>query len=131
MRFLLRSLKPCRYRSYTQCGSRVIPGVTYRIHKMSLGRRIELAEAIRDLAVEREFHQAGESPKERVEAAALSAKIDRVYLSWGLVELEGLVIDGQPPSAEVLYSSGPEDLLREIVDRIKLECGLTDEERKN
>ena len=131
MRSLLRSLKPRRYRSDTRCASRVIPGVSYRIHRMSLGRRMELAEAIRDLALEREFHQAGESPKEQVEAAALSAKIDRVYLNWGLVEVEGLVIDGQPPSAEALYSRGPEDLLREIVDRIKLECGLTDEERKN
>ena len=131
MRFLLRSLKPAQYSSYKRCVSQVIPGVSFRIQKMSLGRRIDLAEAIRDLAMEREFHQAGESAKEQVEAAALSAKIDCVYLSWGLVELEGLLIDGQPPSADMLYSRGPEDLLREIVDRIKLECGLTDEERKN
>lgn len=131
MKLLLRSLKPLDYHSTARFPSGVIPGVGYSIQRMSLGRRIELAESIRDLATALDFHKAGESPRDQVEAASLSAQIDRVYLNWGLAGISGLLIDGELPTVEALYSRGPEDLLREIVDRIKLECGLSDDERKN
>jgi hypothetical protein len=131
MKSLFRSLKPSKYRSAVDCESSAVPGVAFQMRRMSLGRRIELAEAIRDLAQELEFHQAGESPKEQVEAAVMSARIDRVYLRWGLLKISGLSIDGRPATAEALFADGPEGLLREIVDRIKSECGLTDDHRKN
>ena len=131
MKSLLRSLKPVRYRSAVHCVSAAFPGATFVIRRMSLGRRIELAHSIRDLAQELEFHQAGESVQDQVEAATLSARIDRVYLEWGLVTVSGLVLDGGPPTASALYTIGPEALLREIIDRIKSECGLSDDERKN
>ena len=57
--------------------------------------------------------------------------MDEVYLRWGLLRLEGLAIDGQAASIDELLERGPEELCREIVDRIKLECGLTDDEAKN
>lgn len=98
---------------------------------MSLGRRIQLAEAIRDLAQELECHQANDSPKEQVDSAVLSARIDQIYLHWGLLTVSGLTIDGQSATAETLFADGPEPLLREIVDRIKAECGLSDDQRKN
>jgi len=47
------------------------------------------------------------------------------------VGISGLLIDGQPATSDALFASGPEELLREVVDRIKRECGLTDDERKN
>jgi hypothetical protein len=131
MRSLLRSLRQSNYHSRVRHNSEAMPGVSYTIKRMSLGRRIELAEAIRDLAVELEFHQAGESARERVTSAALSARIEQVYLRWGLSGISGLLIDGEVPGPDLLYANGPEDLLREIVDQIRLECGLTDEERKN
>ncbi|MBS1873034.1 MAG: hypothetical protein JSU00_07455 [Acidobacteria bacterium] len=131
MRLLLRSLKPMEYRSRVRCEAASIPGVSYSLNRMSLGRRIELAESIRDLAVALEYSRAGETAREQVEAAVLSAKIDQAYLRWGLAGVSGLLIDGQPPTADTLFERGPEDLLREIVDRIKCECGLTDDERKN
>ena len=98
---------------------------------MSLARRIELAQALRELSQRLEFHQAGESMKEQVDAAAISASLDRVYLKWGLVRVDGLRIDGHRATAAALYDAGPEDLTREIVNRVKSECGLTDDERKN
>jgi hypothetical protein len=98
---------------------------------MSLARRIELAQSIRELAQRREFHQAGESVNEQVEAAAISAGIDRVYLEWGLLRVDGIRIDGERATAGSLFGAGPEDLTREIVNCIKNECGLTDDERKN
>ena len=108
-----------------------MPGVSFTIRRISLGRRIELAQAIRDLAQELEFQQAGDSPKEQVQAAVLSARIDQVYLGWGLAGISGLLIDNHAATADALFASGPEELLREVVDRIKRECGLTDDERKN
>jgi hypothetical protein len=131
MKSLLRSLRPVRYRSTILCESATVPGATFTIRRMSLGRRIELAHAIRDLAQELEFHQAGESVPDQVEAASLSARIDQIYLCWGLVTVSGLRIDGNSTTANTLYAVGPEMLLREIVDRIKSECGLSDDERKN
>ena len=131
MKLLLRSPKPVQYRSAIQCDSASFPGVSFTIRRVSLGRRIELAKDIRDLATELEFHQAGESAKDQVEAAVQSARIDQVYLRWGLLAISGLEIDGELPTVDTLFSGGPERLLREIVDRIKGECGLTDDERKN
>jgi hypothetical protein len=131
MKLLLRSLKPIQYESEIRCVSRALAGVSYTIRRISLGRRIEIAEAIRDLAQELEFQQAGGTPGEKVQAAVLSARIDQVYLRWGLTKISGLVIDGQPATAETLFASGPEGLLHEIVARIKAEYGLTDDERKN
>jgi hypothetical protein len=131
MKSLLRSLNTTNYRSTVQCNAKAFPGVEFMIRKISLGRRIELAQAIRELSQELEFQQAGNSTTDQVEAATLSARIDQVYLRWGLLSISGLRIDGEPPSADSLFSSGPESLLREIVDRVKAECGLTDDERKN
>ncbi len=131
MRSPLRSLRPVRYEGSIRCASDTIPGVTFTIRRMSLGRRIALAEAIRDLAQEMEFQQAGQSVKDQVQAAVLSGRIDLIYLRWGLSSISGLLVDSQPATADQLFASGPEDLLREIVDRIKRECGLTDDERKN
>jgi hypothetical protein len=133
MKSLLRLLRPGRsgYRSTLRCASNVRPGVRFEIRRMSLARRIELAQGIRELAQRLEFHQAGETVHEQVEAAAISAGIERVYLEWGLVRVDGLRIDGERATAGTLYSAGPEELTREIVNRIKGECGLTDDERKN
>jgi hypothetical protein len=105
--------------------------VRFEIRRMSLARRIQLAQSIRELAQRLEFHQAGETVNEQVEAAAIAMGIDRAYLEWGLVRLEGMRIDGRQATAGTLFSAGPEDLTREIVNRIKSECGLTDDERKN
>lgn len=128
---LVRGVPARRYRSTIRCWSKTRPGVAFIIRRISLGRRIELAKSIRDLAGELEYQRAGESAKEQVEAAAISARIERAYLEWGLAGVKGLLIDGERVTAERLYECGPEDLAREIAARIKAECGLTDEERKN
>lgn len=131
MRSLWRSLKPVRYDSTIRCASTAIAGVSYTIRRMSMGRRIKLAEAIRDLAQEFEFREAGDGPEDQVEAAVLAARINRSYLQWGLVELSGLLVDGEPPTPDILFERGPEALLQEIAVRVKAECGLKEDERKN
>ena len=119
------------YDSCARVGSKVRPGVTFVISKMSFGRRMELIRGIRELSIKCEFLNAGGSSVEKLEAALLAAEIDGLYVSWGLQDLIGLEVDGAAATPEVLTSRGPEDLFREAVSLIKAECGLSEEERKN
>ncbi len=107
------------------------PGVRYTIARMSFGRRLDLTRRIWDVARRVEFLQAGSDAREKLEAAVLAGEIDRVYLEWALLRIEGIDIDGTPATPAMLIERGPEDLTREIGAAIKAECGLTEEERKN
>jgi hypothetical protein len=131
MKSLLHLVKRRRYRSITKCESALYPGVTFAIRKMSFGRRLELAEGIRTLGAALEFREAGAELRDRVEASVIASRIDRAYLDWGLVDVRGMAIDGAPATPESLLAAGPEDLTREVLARIKTECGLSAEERKN
>jgi hypothetical protein len=57
--------------------------------------------------------------------------VERLYLLWGLVRIEGLTVDGEPATPESLAAAGPEALCREIAAKVKAETGLTEAERKN
>jgi hypothetical protein len=119
------------YESSARVESKARPGVAFVIAKMSFGRRMELVRRIRELTLRCEFLNAGQSTEEKLDAALLSAEIDREYLAWGLRELIGLEVDGVAATPELLASAGPEDLFREAVSAIKAQCGLTETERKN
>lgn len=103
----------------------------FAIRKMSFGRRIELARCIREIGQRLEFLEAGSDVKDRIDANILAREVDAIYLRWGLASIEGLTLDGEAPTAERLLECGPEALTSEILMRIKAECGLSDEERKN
>jgi hypothetical protein len=111
--------------------SAAMPGVWVTIRRMSLGRRIELAKSVRELGAKLEFEAAGTDLSSKIEAAVLAAEIDAVYLRWGLVAVTEFEIDGNAPSCDEIISAAPEHLVREILERIKRECGLSDEDRKN
>ena len=119
------------YDSSTRVESKVKPGVEFVISRMSFGRRMDLIRRIRELTLKCDFLNAGSSPSENLEAALLSAEIDRLYVNWGLQQLIGLEVDGQTATPELLASAGPEALFVEAVAAIKAECGLTEAERKN
>jgi hypothetical protein len=119
------------YESERISESAVLPGVKFTIARMSFGRRIELTRRIRELAARAEFLQAGDDAREKIDATLLAGEIERIYLSWGLLRVNGLTIDGLPATPELVEASGPEPLCREIVAAIRAECGLTDEETKN
>lgn len=108
-----------------------VAGVKFRVARMSVARRIGLARRIREIGRKVEFLEAGQDPRERLEAAVLAAEIDRVYLEWGLEEIQGLSIDGETATPAALIEKGPLDLAKEILARIKRECGLSEDERKN
>ncbi|MBZ5579459.1 MAG: hypothetical protein LAP40_23110 [Acidobacteriia bacterium] len=119
------------YESLVAVESRVAPGVTYAVAKMSYGRRVELMRRIRELARRMEFLEAGPEPSDRMEAGLLDAEISRLYLTWGLRSVSGLVVDGAEATPELLAESGPEDLFREALAAVRAQTGLTEVERKN
>lgn len=134
MKFPLLSHKhpaPVLYASETTFESTALPGVKFVLHRMSAARRLELLSRMGELASQLEMLRASDALDDRVRAEALRICIDLEYLRWGLKELRGVAIDGIPAEAESLIERGPEALMKEIVDRIRAECELTGEERKN
>ena len=119
------------YASEKRIESNALPGVWFTIARMSFGRRIELTQRIWELAGKAEHLEAGGDVGGRLEAALVAAEIDGVYLRWGLRKIEGLTVDGEQATAEVVVTQGPEALCREVVAAIKAECGLNAEEAKN
>ena len=119
------------YTSVETIGSAEAPGVSYKVVKMSFGRRVDLTRRIRELAARKEFVEAGDTPDEKMEAALLASEIDRIYVLWGLEEVSGLALDGAPATPESLVAIGPEELFREALAAVKQQCGLSDAERKN
>jgi len=106
-------------------------GVRFSIGRISFGRRIELARAIREIGKKSEFLEAGNDVREKLDAAVMAAEIDRMYLEWGLAGVEGLQLDGEKATPETLIEKGPIALASEILQKIRAECGMTEDERKN
>ncbi len=111
--------------------SQVLPGVAYTIRQVSFGGRLQLTRQISELLRKYQFHEAGDSPADRAEAACLAGEIDRLYLEWGLLSVDGLIVDGRNCDAAAAIECAPERLCAEILSAIKRECALPDEERKN
>jgi hypothetical protein len=99
---------------------------------MSFGRRLDLTRRVQELAKRIAFLAAGEQDTAtEAERALLGAEIDREYLSWGLVSVDGLEIDGEPATPASLLEAGPEALVREALEAVRREAGLSEHERKN
>jgi len=120
-----------KYESVAIVPSQVAQGVSFTVAKMSHGRRVELMQRIRELAGRLEFLQAGNAPEDKMDAALLDAQINRLYLTWGLVAVSGLTLDGVEATPEMLAECGPEELFREALAAVRAQTGLDEEERKN
>ena len=78
------------YESTVEIESQRVEGVRFTVRKMSFGRRVELTKKIQGVLGKLEFLEAGEkSVHDEAEAALLSARVDREYLRWGLIAIEG------------------------------------------
>jgi hypothetical protein len=119
------------YESVVTVESNVTPGVNFTVVKMSYGRRVELMRRIRELAGRMEFLEAGSEPADKMDVALLEAEINRLYLTWGLSAVSGLILDGLEATPDLLIERGPEDLFREAVSAVREQTGLTEAERKN
>ncbi len=136
MKFLSRSVETANtglvsYESILKISSKVMPGVTFAINRISFGRRMELSRRVREISQKGEFLEAGSELQEKIEASILAQQVDALYIHWALAGIEGLTIDGEPAGIEQLLDKGPEELMREILSAIKEQCGLSDAERKN
>ena len=119
------------YESEKVVESKAAPGVRFRVARMSFGRRMELMREVRELARRKEFLESGQSAEERMDGALLQGEIDRLFVKWGLRAVEGLRLDGEQATPELLAETGPEELFREALDAVRAEVGLTPNERKN
>lgn len=119
------------YESVATVESRLSPGVTFAVARMSFGRRVELMRKVRELARRMEFLEAGKEPADQMDAAMLQAEIDRLFVAWGLRSVTGLQLDGVEASPESLAEFGPEPLFREALAAVRVATGLDEEERKN
>ncbi len=120
------------YASTVTVESRAAPGVRLTVRRMSFGRRLELTRQVKQLLQQLDFLAAKEgSVADQTEAALVASEIDRAYVRWGLAAVEGIEIDGKPASPETLLDAGPEDLVTEILEHVRREAGLSEEERKN
>ncbi len=120
-----------RYASSEWRESESLPGVRYEIVKVSLARRAEITRRVRTLLAEIEYHSAGGGVEDRLAAAEAASRVDRAYVEWGLLGVEGLEIDGEPCGVAALVERGPEELSREVAAAIRRQCRLSEEERKN
>ena len=77
-----------------------------------------------------DFLKTGDTSSQ-LEAALSDLLVAKLYVEWGLKEIEGLSIDGKRVTSAALIASGPECLTDEIVQRIQAESLLTEDERKN
>jgi len=120
-----------RYESVSVVESKVVPGVTFRVARMSFGRRMELMRRVRELARRVEFQEAGQTAGDKMDAALAASEIDRLFVDWGLVAVAGLELDGAEATPQLLAAAGPEDLWREALAAVRRETGLSADERKN
>ena len=90
------------YESSTVVESKVRPGISFVVARMSFGRRVDLIRRIRELLQKHEFLAAGETPQEKLEAALLTAEIDRLYRGKAEPkDVEAAIVAGAPSVAEL------------------------------
>ena len=119
------------YESTVELQSKTMEGVSFRVRRITFGRRLELTRKIREVARRIEFAGAGVGFAEKLEESLLSMEVDRLYLEWGLESVTGLTLHGNVATMIDTIERGPEILCREIVQAIRAECGLSEEERKD
>lgn len=130
MKLISPSPKKTAYSSLSWHESKAIEGVRFAIRRVSLAQRLELNKRVRELMLRHEFLKAGPAA-DQLEAAWGDLLVRKLYIEWGLARLEGLAIDGEAATVELLIDKGPEELVDEIVAAIQDEIGLSEEERKN
>ena len=122
--------KDTSYSSVSWHSSKAMPGVRFAIKRISLRQRIELNRRVKELTIKYEFLRAGDAA-DQLEAALSDLLVTKLYLEWGLDEIEGLSIEGRKATPDLLIDHGPESLSDEIARFIQAESALTDGERKN
>jgi hypothetical protein len=130
MNFISRSRNCVDHPSHVWHESSMFRGVRFATRQISLAGRIELTRRIQDLIFKNEFLRAGDA-LEQSEASMADLLARRVYLEWGISDIEGLTIDGKPATVEDAIERGPERLCAEMAEALQNELTFSEEERKN
>ena len=130
MNYFSLSRKGERFESLRWVESREMPRVRYAVRQPSLAQRIALTKRLHELTLRHEFLANG-NELHQLEMALADLLVQKLFVEWGLALIDGLEIDGQPATVDLLIEKGPEQLVAEIAVQIRHECGLTDDERKN
>jgi hypothetical protein len=131
MKFLSVLPKAKHRSSVCWYASQTVAGVRFAIRRVSLQQRIELNRRLRDLTIQYEFLKAGGDAQNQLEAGLSDLLVAKLYLEWGVDEIQGLSIDGKKATVASVIAHGPEELSDEIVQTVQAEIGLTEDERKN
>jgi hypothetical protein len=130
MNYLSLSRRGERFESLRWVESKAMPRVRYAVRQPSLAQRIGLTKRLHELTLRHEFLANG-NELHQLEIALADLLIQKLFVEWGLAQIDGLDIDGSPATVDSLIEKGPEHLVAEIAAQVRHECGLTDDERKN
>ncbi len=130
MKFISPSRKLPGYSSLIWHESKTTAGVRYAIRRVSLSQRIDLTRNVRELMLRHEFLKAGDA-SDQLESSLGELLVRKLYVEWGLKEIQGLTIDDEAADMKLLVEKGPEALTEEIATAIRAQLELSEEERKN
>jgi len=77
-----------------------------------------------------EFLKSGDAA-DQLEVRLGELLVRKVYIEWGLVEVQGVTFDEKPATPETVITIGPEGLANEIAAVIRDQLELSEDERKN
>jgi hypothetical protein len=130
MKSMSHSRETTSYSSVVWHDSKALSGVRYATRRISLMQRIDLTNRAREIVLKHEFFNAGDA-SDQLEATLGELLVRKLYIEWGVQEIEGLSVDGEAATVESIVAKGPEDLTDEIVATVRAELELSEEERKN
>jgi hypothetical protein len=107
------------------------PGVTCRIRKITFQRRLSLLKGLRELAGRYEFTAAGDTTPDKYDAAVLQQEINKYYWHYFVQDVDGLNVDGVPAGPESVWTDGPDNLVREVLQVVVSRVFLSSDEAKN
>lgn len=126
----------------TKIPSKVLPGVTIFLRKMTEGRRLDLRSRIAvpnaelrkvlneqdQLDTTRDFAKWWEL-QDRVDEITM-IQINPVWIEWGVAKVDGLEQDEERLDMD-RWKDWPSVFFREVLDLVKEEADLNGQERKN
>lgn len=130
MKYFSRLGKKVELQTVAWHDSKTLPGARFAIRRVSLGARLELTSRARELALKHEFLRAGDAA-DQLEASLADLLVKQMYLEWGLHALEGVCVDGKKLCPAEVVKKAPEFFSDEVLDALRAELGLTEDERKN
>ena len=105
-------------------------GVRFATRRTSLAQKIELTRQVRELTLRNDFLRGGDTA-DQLQAALGDLLSRRLFVEWGLAQIDGLTIDGTQATPELLIQKGPDELTEEIANAIISDLQLSEDERKN